>query len=237
MTENGCSEDLPCSQQQDSLGWVCGIMFLRKTQRKRRTARRTTDWSVVEGASAWQAGVLVQRHRSWELGRDQLLAGRQGGERPSRFSTTMRGFRGFTGAVPRRDRCAAWRPTRRSFSFACRTCGCVGRGNGAPVGWPGSCGGICGWSSSGPSACRRTAKYALGSGSCMCWSRMRLIAHRAASGSCTAIGSARAAMADLLGADFGLAEAHKLYAPVTTFCCSTKTRYSRHLTARLVRPV
>ncbi len=32
-------------------------------------------------------------------------------------------------------------------------------------------------------------------------------------------------MADLLGADFGLAEAHKLYAPVTTFCCSTKTRY------------
>ena len=36
----------------------------------------------------------------------------------------------------------------------------------------------------------------------------------------------KSAMADLLGADFGLAEAHKLYAPVTTFCCSTKTRYS-----------
>ena len=25
------------------------------------------------------------------------------------------------------------------------------------LGWPGSCGGICGWTSSGPSACRRTA--------------------------------------------------------------------------------
>ena len=34
------------------------------------------------------------------------------------------------------------------------------------------------------------------------------------------------AMADLLGADFGLAEAHKLYT-VMTFCCGTKTRCSR----------
>ena len=35
----------------------------------------------------------------------------------------------------------------------------------------------------------------------------------------------KSAMADLLGVDFGLAEAHKGM-PVTTFCCSTKTRYS-----------
>ncbi len=75
----------------------------------------------------------------------------------------MRGFRGHWRCSPKID-VLRWRPTRRSFSFACRTCGCVGRGNGAPVGWPGSCGGICGWSSSGPSACRRTARYALGAG-------------------------------------------------------------------------
>ncbi len=69
------------------------------------------------------------------------------------------------------------------------------------------------WNStgSGPTGFPRAAKARNGIRSCRCWSRTRLIApgsewklHRDWFG--------KSAMADLLEADFGLAEAHKLYA-------------------------
>jgi hypothetical protein len=56
------------------------------------------------------------------------------------------------------DRASPWHPMRRWSSFACRRYGCAGHANGAPVGWPGSCGRRCSWSNSGPTACRRAAK-------------------------------------------------------------------------------
>jgi len=44
-------------------------------------------------------------------------------------------------------------------SFACRICGYAGRANGAPVGWPGSCGESCNWTSSGQIACHRACQF------------------------------------------------------------------------------
>ena len=76
---------------------------------------------------------------------------------------------------------------------------------------PGSCGGSWNSTGSGPTGFPRAAKARNGIRSCRCWSRARLIApgsewklHRDWFG--------KSAMADLLEADFGLAEAHKLYA-------------------------
>ena len=98
-----------------------------------------------------------------------------------------------------------------AFDFACRRCSFVARGNGAPAGWPDSCGrsfsSIEFWTDHLPPSRKRTR-----------WDQIlqvlatyRLIApgsewrlHRQWFGN--------SAMADLLGADFGLAEEHKLYA-------------------------
>ena len=44
--------------------------------------------------------------------------------------------------------------------------------------------------------------------------------------------ASKSAMADLLEADFGLAEAHKLYASTMTFCCGTK-RICFHISWRV----
>ena len=97
------------------------------------------------------------------------------------------------------------------FSFACPRCSFVVHGNGAPAGWLGSCGrsfsSIDFWAERLPPSRKRTR-----------WDQVlqvlatyRLIApgsewrlHRQWFGN--------SAMADLLGADFGLAEEHKLYA-------------------------
>ena len=85
------------------------------------------------------------------------------------------------------------------------------RGNGAPAGWPGSCGASCSSIGSGPIACRRAARGRDGIEILQVLVSYRLIApgsewrlHREWFGN--------SAMADLLGGDFGLAEAHKLYA-------------------------
>ena len=220
MTENGCSEDLPCSQQRIPSARFAGSCFCGRPN-ERRTARRTTI-GALSRTSAWQAGVSYSAtFCTWARSTPRR---RQGGERPSRFSTTMRGFRGHWRCSPKID-VLRWRPTRRSFSFACRTCGCVGRGNGAPVGWPGSCGGICGWSSSGPSACRRTARVAaLGSGlACAGLVSIDRTGQRVEV-------APRLVRQERHGRPVGgglrTGGGAQAVPPVTTFCCSTKTRYS-----------
>ena len=100
---------------------------------------------------------------------------------------------------------------RRWCSFACRRCGYAGRANGGPVGWPGSCGRRCSWINSGPTRLPPSRKGTQWDQILQVLVAYRLIApgsewklHRDWFG--------KSAMADLLGADFGLAEAHKLYA-------------------------
>jgi hypothetical protein len=101
--------------------------------------------------------------------------------------------------------------TAPSFSFGCRRCGFSVRGNGAPAGWPGSCGASFSSIGSGPIDCRRAEKGTPWDQILQVLASYRLIApgserrlHRQWFGN--------SAMADLLGADFGLAEEHKLYA-------------------------
>jgi hypothetical protein len=63
------------------------------------------------------------------------------------------------------------RPMRQSSGSACRTCGYAVRGNGAPVGWRGSCGRHCSWTASGPTACRQAVGERDGIRSCRYWYR------------------------------------------------------------------
>ena len=91
------------------------------------------------------------------------------GARRSRCSTTMRGNHARWRCSPR-TAVPASRPMRRWSSSACRRCGYAGRGNGAPVGWPGSCGRRCSWIAFGPIVCHRAAKARSGIRSCRCWS-------------------------------------------------------------------
>ena len=101
--------------------------------------------------------------------------------------------------------------TGRLCGFGCRNCDCVVRGNGAPVGWSGSCGASFSSIVSGPSRLPPSRKR----------TRWDQVLHVLATYRLIAPGSewrlhrdwfGNSAMADLLGADFGLAEAHKLYA-------------------------
>ena len=59
---------------------------------------------------------------------------------------------------------------RQSSGSACWTCGYAGRGNGAPVGWRGSCGRRCSWTASGATAWLRAARERDGIRSCRYWS-------------------------------------------------------------------
>ena len=71
----------------------------------------------------------------------------------------------------RRTAVPASRPMRRWCSFCLRRCGYAGRGNGAPVGWLGSCGRHCSWINSGPIVCHRAVRARSGiTRSCRCWS-------------------------------------------------------------------
>ncbi len=102
-------------------------MFLRKTQRK-KDGKTHDYWSVVENKRVWQAGVSYSATFSGRWARSTPRR-RQGGERPSRFLDDDAGLPRTLALFPE-DRCAAVASdVRRSFSFACRTCGCVGRGN------------------------------------------------------------------------------------------------------------
>jgi hypothetical protein len=83
-------------------------------------------------------------------------------------------------------------PTMRRWSAcACLSCSCIGHGSGERAGWPGSFGGNSGWTASGRSAWRRAARAHAGIRSCKFWCPTGSLP-RAASGSCTGIGSARA---------------------------------------------
>ena len=142
-------------------------MFLRKAQRKKSlprrrpgTARRTTigassRTSVLPAAVSYSGTFCI-----WAR---STLRRQRHGARPSRFSTTTRDIRGRWRCSRRID-APALHPIRRSSSFVCRTCGYVDHGNGAPVGWPGSCGGRCSWTTSGPTACQRAARACPGEG-------------------------------------------------------------------------
>ena len=133
----------------------------------RKTARRTTigassRTSVLQVAASCSVTFCI-----WAR---SIPRRPRCGARPSRCSTRTRGIRGRWRCSPR-IAAPPSRPTRRSCSFACRTCGYAGRANGAPVGWPGSCGRRCSWIASGPTACRRAARARDGIRSCRCWSR------------------------------------------------------------------
>ena len=65
----------------------------------------------------------------------------------------------------------AWRPMGQLFSSVCRTCGYVGRGNGVPVGWRGSCGRRCIWTAFGLTTCHRAARERDATKFYRCWSR------------------------------------------------------------------
>ena len=205
MTENGCSEDLPVPSNGFPPAEFAGSCFCRKTQR-RRTARRTTI-GALSRTSAWQAGVSYSATFCESRARSTPRR-RQGGERPSRFLDDDAGASADTGAVPE-DRCAAVASDasivqlRLSDMRLCR-----------PRQW-GACW-LAGqlwrdlrleqfWAERLPPN-RKVVRA--GIRSCMLVS-CRLIApgsewklHRDWFG--------KSAMADLLGADFGLAEAHKL---------------------------
>ena len=201
-------------------------MFLRQTRRK-KDGKTHSYWSVVENHRL-QGGRVVQRHVLYlgEISPSQAAAWRKSIEvfdEDAGHSRTL--------ALFPEDRChRGSRPTVRSCSFACPRCGCAGRGNGARAGWPGSCGRELQldrfWSDRLPANRKGTR-----------WDQIlqvlvsyRLIApgsewklHRDWFG--------RSAMADLLGADFRLAEPHKLYA-CHDFLLEHKADLFTHLVSR-----
>ena len=95
-------------------------------------------------------------------------------------STTRRNWRGGGRSrywrTARRNpaRCRCFRRTAvkdcsrtlRLSASSCRSCGCVGRGNGARAGWRCCCGASCSWICSGPSGWGRAAKGRVGIRSC-----------------------------------------------------------------------
>ena len=166
MAEIGCSEDLPCSQAQIPTARFVGSCFCERP-RARRTARRTTigAWSRT---SASQVAVSCSvTFCTWGRSIPRRL---RCGAKPSRCSTTTRDIRGHF-RCSLRIAARASRPIRQSSNFACRTCSYADRANGAPVGWPGSCGGSWNSTGSGPTGFARAAKARNGIRSCRCWSR------------------------------------------------------------------
>ena len=220
MTEHGCSEDLPCSQQRIPSARFAGSCFCGRPN-ERRTARRTTI-GALSRTSAWQAGVLVQRHVPAYLG--EINSSQAAGWRKAIEVLDDDAGLPRTLALFPEDRCAAVASDasivqlRLSDMRLCR-----------PRQW-GAC-----WLAGQLWRDLRLEQF---------WAerlppnrkgtRWDQVLHVLVSYRLIAPGSewklhrdwfGKSAMADLLGADFGLAEAHKR-TPVTTFCCSTKTRYS-----------
>src|SRR5882724_12968128 len=117
----------------------CGGPSERRTARP--TAIGTSSRTSVSTMAEWCSGTSCIWARSTPR---RLLPG----ERRSRFSTRTREAHGRW-RCSRRIAARPLRATPRSCSFACRSCGCVGHGNGAPAGWPDSCGGTFSWIGSG----------------------------------------------------------------------------------------
>ena len=86
-------------------------------------------------AAAWCSGTFSL----WARATPRRL---RHGAMPSRLSTTTRDISGHWRCSRKIDAPPSSR-RQQSSGFACRTCGYVGRANGAPVGWLGSCGGNC----------------------------------------------------------------------------------------------
>ena len=223
MTENGCSEDLPCSQQRIPSARFAGSCFCGRPN-ERRTARRTTI-GALSRTSAWQAGVSYSA-TFCRFGRDQLLAGGRVAKGHPRFSTTMRGFPRTLLALFPEDRCAAVASDasivqlRLSDMRLCR-----------PRQW-GAC-----WLAGqlwrdlrleqflGRAPAAEPQGYALGSGVLHVLVSYRLIAP----------GSEWKLHRDWfrqerhgrpVGGGLRTGGGRTSCTPVTTFCCSTKTRYS-----------
>ena len=112
-------------------------MFLRRTER-RKNGKTHSYWNVVENKRL-DDGRVVQRHVLYlgEINSSQAAAWRKAIE----VFDEDAGRAADAGAVSGRSMRGGRGRCIRSFSFACRRCGFVVRGNGAPVGWPGSCGG------------------------------------------------------------------------------------------------
>ena len=99
-------------------------MFLRKTQRK-KDGKTHDYWSVVENKRVAGECRLAPRSYLGEINSSQAAGWRKAIE----VLDDDAGLPRTLALFPKID-VLRWRPTRRSFSFACRTCGCVGRGNG-----------------------------------------------------------------------------------------------------------
>ena len=167
MTENGCSEDLPCSQQRIPTARFAGSCFCGRPN-ERRTARRTSI-GALSRTSVWQAGVSPAPRSVF--GRDQLLAG-CGVAQGHRGSRRRCGASADTGAVPRRSMCCGGvRRVDRSASpigHAAVSAAAMGRllaGRAVVAG-----------SAVGPVLGRAPAAepqgYRAGTRSCRCWSRI-----------------------------------------------------------------
>src|SRR5712664_3834489 len=158
-------------------------MFLRRTERK-KNGKTHHYWNVVENKRL-EGGRVVQRHVLYlgEINSSQADEWCSGMCCISARSTPRRRRRGArrskcltrTPAVRERWRCFRRIDARRSqamhpsFNFACPRCSFVVRGNGAPAGWPDSCGRSFSSIGSGPIICRRTGNERGGIRSCKCW--------------------------------------------------------------------
>src|SRR5665811_1744267 len=125
-------------------------MFLRRTERK-KNGKTHIYWNVVENKRL-DDGRVVQRHVLYlgEINSSQAAAWRKAIEVFDDDAGRSR-----TLALFPEDQCAA---IAGVFNFGYPRCGFTARGNGAPAGWPGSCGRSCSSIGSGPIACRRTGK-------------------------------------------------------------------------------
>src|SRR5208283_2991607 len=115
-------------------------MFLRKTPRK-KDGKTHDYWSVVENKRV-AGGRVVQRHVLYlgEINSSQAAVWRKAIEVLDADTGRPR-----TMALFPEDRCVAAASDTSVVQLRRRTCGPVGRGSGAPVGWRGSCGRRCSW--------------------------------------------------------------------------------------------
>ena len=167
MTENRCSEDLPCSHRRIPLARFAASCFCGRPG-GRRMARRTAIGASWRTIASGPAALCSATSCIWA--RSARRRPRPGAN-PSKFSTRTPGMRGPWRYSPR---IAPLRPRRitRSCSFACRRCGYAGRDNGVRAGWPGSCGQSYNSIGSGPIACQRAVNGHDGTRSYRCWCRI-----------------------------------------------------------------
>src|ERR1039457_3113459 len=103
-------------------------MFLRRTERK-KNGKTHSDWNVVENKRL-DGGRVVQRHVLYlgEINSSQAAAWRKAIEVFDVDAAVCGHCRCFRRIDARRSQA-----TLPSFSFACRRCSFVVRGNGAPA--------------------------------------------------------------------------------------------------------